>query len=171
MLNNISANRAKTALCVGKVSKKRRLRFIEDPLEREEFLTIVKQRLAFLISQGYDTFLFTSWSYFDYLLCQCLKDIDSELLDATQPLFLMAVIRDNEYDEDLPDPDEFFEFIIDQDQENINLTEKERISQLLENVSALVYDNIDLAPDVVGFIQKAREMNMMVVDLTESLPR
>lgn len=166
MLNNISADNAKTALCVGKIAEMRRLRFVKDIVKQEEFLSNVHRYLAYLIAEGYDTFLFTSWGYFDYLLCKCLQSMNEELPEK-QRLFIMAVFKDDEYDTDLPDTDGFFEFIINQKEEGISLSDEDRISRLLGNAGAVLYDSEDMDSYVEGFVQLAQKKNIRLINLSK----
>ncbi len=59
----------------------------------------------------------------------------------------MAVLRNREFDDDLPYPDDGrFVFVIYREEESIPLTEQEAVSELLDNTTVMVYDNSDNDP-------------------------
>ena len=167
MLNKLSENRTKTVLCVGRISNDRHLQFQAEAYSREEYLSKVKLILISLVLQGSDTFLFTSWGYFELYLCECLKSMNNELVIGHQELFLMASIRDSDYLETLPDPNDYWRFYYDEEKEGIILSEEERISQLLENANVVLYDSADSDSYVAGFVDVAEKRGMSLVNLND----
>jgi hypothetical protein len=166
---NVSENRHSTVLCVGKFTRERRLMFVRNPALKIEYLERMKLRLLGLISRGYDSFLFCSWGYFDLLAVECLNELRSELSCDVSRLFPMAVLPSRDYEDDMPAPESYFQFVIYRDAEDIDLTEKEVASELLDNAAAVLFDNEAGDPLSADYAKRAGEMGMEIVGLTDAV--
>ncbi len=162
----IAENKSATLLVAGRIDRERRLMFITDPVALIEYKERIKRRLVALISRGYNSFLFCSWGYFDMVLVECLEEIQAEYSQYKNRLCLMAVLRSREIEDDLPYPEDGrFIFVIYREEESIQLTEQEAMSQLLDNTTVLVYDNSDNDPLVAYAIRTASGMRIEAANL------
>jgi len=167
MLNNLSKNRAATVLCVGRLSDDRYLQFQTNTCDKEEYSSKTKLILISLVLQGYNTFLFTSWGHFELYLSEHLKSMNRELAIGNQELFLMGSIKNSDYPETLPDPSQYWRFYYDEEKEGIILSDKERVSQLLDNACAVLYDSTDSDSYLADFLSAVDARNISSVDLSD----
>ncbi len=164
----IAENKSATVLVAGKIDRERRLKFVTNPVALIEYKERIKRRLVALVSRGYNSFLFCSWGYFDMVLVECLEEIQAEYSQYKNRLCLMAVLRDREFDDDLPYPEDGrFIFIIYREEESIPLTEQEAVTELLDNTTVLVYDNEDNDHLVAYAIRTASGMGIESIDLNK----
>ncbi len=164
----IAENKSATVLVAGKIDRERRLKFVTDPIAILEYKEQVKRHLVGLISRGYNSFLFCSWGCFDMVLVKCLEEIQAEYSQYKNRLCLMAVLRDREFDDDLPYPEDGrFIFIIYREEESIPLTEQEAVTELLDNTTVLVYDNADSDHLVAYTVRSASGMGIESIDLNK----
>ncbi len=165
----IAENKSSTALVVGRISRERRLKFVSDPVVMLEYKEQVKRRLLNVISRGYASFLFCSWRYFEKIVAECLEDIQVDFSQYTNRLCLMAVLPNQEFEDDLSPPENNnFLFVIYRDEEAILLTENEVITKLLDNTTILVYDNAENNPLITFAVRAACEMGVEAIDLNEA---
>ncbi len=102
------------------------------------------------------------------VLVECLEEIQAEYSQYKNRLCLMAVLRDREFDDDLPYPEDGrFIFIIYREEESIPLTEQEAVTELLDNTTVLVYDNEDNDHLVAYAIRTASGMGIESIDLNK----
>ncbi len=162
----IAENKSATVLVAGRIDRERRLKFVTDPIAILEYKEQVKRRLVGLSLRGYTSFLFCSWGYFDKIVADCLEEIQADYSQFTNRLCKMAVLRNREYKDDLSTPEDGnFLFVIYRKEEAIQLSEKEAVSQLLDNTTVLVYDNAENDPLVTFTVRAASEMGIEAVDL------
>ncbi len=164
---NVSEDRSASALCVGKIGRERRLRFLSDPMTKMEYRERVKHHLLALISRGYNSFLFCRWGYFELTVVECLRELQDALPDDDARFFHpMAVLPNDDCEEDLPDPDDYFLFVIYRDAEGIDLTETETAVALLNNASVLLYDNTEGDRLVSRYVETASKTGIETLDMT-----
>jgi len=150
-------------MCLGKITGERKKAMYSNNDIKQEYLNKAKKQIDFLISLGVNTFLFISWDYYDVLMCKMLKDIDAMHGGCFNFIMPIGVILKGEKILKHPNPDQYFQLIIDQASERIDLPDEVMADELIENVEYLLYDEKEMNGHIPLYLEKAKCKKLVIL--------
>lgn len=158
----VASNPDKTVLCIGNITENRVKKFKASETAKQKYILEAKQKILKTMACGIDSFLFVEWEEFDLLMVNILKEIDNCFGGAYKNLFPLAVVK-KILDNGLPHPEDYFQVLIDREEEMIDYTDEEAADELLENVSCILCDKREPDDRIWMYVKKARDAGKKII--------
>ncbi|WP_141417681.1 hypothetical protein [Alistipes onderdonkii] len=157
----------KSALCIGHISQGRYEAMKSAPDVWHRYRCRFGSLFRDLAAEGIDTYLYSSWDFFDIVSADVLQKIKSDLIAnfGCRYVYSMGVFETSRPILQTPLCTDYFDEIIVPQQDDSRLTRNILFRDLLSNVSTVVYDNAEHDPFVQSVLDHARQRNKRLLEV------
>ena len=158
----------RSVLCVGYISEERYQCMTTDTM----FLELYKNRMQSiyhnLAADGYNTFIFTAWNIFEMIAAGMLQIAKPEICQqyGRDMVYSMAIFETSREFRESPPYHNYFDEVLLPQQDNDYITTAELFSDILSNVSVVLFDNKDGDPFIESILHTARKENKKMLDIS-----